>query len=497
MEAIPIGVFWAITVWALFRPTQALIYLFFASMPFGSFAAIPTEMTGGLTLTPTPIVALLLIVRQLGSVRGLTHALDFALRRSGLLLLFLFWLVAGIVTVFMPRFFADAIQIVPVRAGALSDTAPLVPTVQNVSQFVYISISVLTVFAFARMLRVEPMRRHALAALCLGAALTVFTGGLDLASQYLPLQPALELLRTASYALLTDVEILDSKRVVGLMPEASSFGGLTLAFLASLYFFRRAMPAGRLRQRVVPILMLLLILLAWMSTSSAAYVGLGLFGVAAAAEWCWRLVAAGHNPYLRRGLSIEFWLGAVATGTLLLIVIAMPQVLTPIREMFDVMVLQKSRTDSFEERSMWTTVSLHALLATNGLGVGLGGTRASNFAVALASNAGWLGAAFYFLFVLQILLIRRAAPGDAEGHALLSAVRWSYLPPFFTSLMIGTTPDFGLFNAFLYGFATAIAYKERHGAARPAGAREVDNASRHEPVRPVRLVGHRRARVNG
>ena len=77
--------------------------------------------------------------------------------------------------------------------------------------------------------------------------MTVFTGALDLASHYLPLQPVLEVFRTATYALLTDVAILDAKRVVGLMPEASSFGGLALAFLASLYFFRRAMPPGRAR----------------------------------------------------------------------------------------------------------------------------------------------------------------------------------------------------------------------------------------------------------
>ncbi len=493
MEAIPIAVFWSIAVWTLFRKKQALMYLFFASMPFGSFAAVPTEVTGGLTLTPTPIVAILLIARQLGSTRGLTQALDAALKKSGLLLLFLFWLVAAIVTAFMPRFFAGAVEIVPVRAGALADTASLVPTTQNVSQFVYISISVLTVFTFARMLRPAPMRRHALAALTLGAALTAFTGGLDLASQYLPLQPILDLFRTASYALLTDVEILDSKRVVGLMPEASAFGGLALAFLASLYFFRRAMPAGHLRSRVVPVLMALLLLLVWLSTSSAAYLGLGLFAAAAASEWCWRLIASGRNPHLRRGLASEFWLGTTAICVLLLVVIATPHVLTPMRDMFDVMVLQKSSTSSYEERNMWTRVSLNALLATNGLGVGLGGTRASNFAVALASNAGVLGAAFYFMFVLQTLVIRRAPPGDAEGRALLSAVRWSCLPPFFTSLMIGTTPDFGLLNAFLFGFAVAIASKGIQDAARPTGVRQINDASRR---RPYRLVIQRSTRVN-
>jgi hypothetical protein len=457
MEAIPIGLFWSITVWCLFRSKQALLYLLFASMAFGSFAAIPTALAGGLTLTPAPIVAMLLIARELGSLRGLTQALDMALKMSGLLLLFLFWVVAGVATAFMPRFFAGQVLVVPVRYGELADTVMLVPTVQNMSQFLYISVSVLAVFAFARMLHPEPMRRHALVGLCLGATLTVITGLLDFSSQYLPIEPVLELFRTAAYALLTDDAVLDSRRVVGLMPEASAFGGLALSFLAALYFFRRSMPPGRLRDRVVPLLMAMLLLLVYLSTSSAAFLGLGLFVAAAVAEWCWRVLASGRNPYLRRGQSREFFIGATVVGAMLLVVILAPRLLSPVSDMIDATVLQKSNSSSFEERGMWTRVSWEALLATHGLGVGLGGTRASNFAVALASNAGLLGAAFYFLFVLACLVFRRAPKGDAKGQALLSAIRWCYLAPFFASLTIGTTPDFGMFNAFLYGFAVAIA----------------------------------------
>ncbi|CAN5915456.1 hypothetical protein BH11PSE13_BH11PSE13_20650 [soil metagenome] len=479
MELIPVGIFWSITIWALFQKKQTLMYLFFAAMPFGSFAAIPTELTAGLTLTPTPIVALLLVTREIGSARGLTMALNEALKTSGLLLLSLFWLVVGIGTAFMPRFFAGAVEVVPIRAGAsAADTAMLVPTVQNLSQFVYTSISVLTVFTFAILLRSQSMRRHAIGAICVGAALTVFTGFMDFASQYLPLQPVLELFRTASYALLTDVEIQDVKRVVGLMPEASSFGGLTLSFLAALYFFRRGMSNSFLRNRIVPVLMGLLLLLVWLSTSSAAYLGLGLLGVATAAEWGWRLFAAGRNQYLLRGLSSELLLGALGLWTLLLILIAIPQVLSPLLDMFDVMVLQKTNTSSFEERSMWTRVSWDALIKTHGLGVGMGGTRASNFAVAMVSNAGLVGAGLYFLFVLQCLLIRRAPKGDAEGSALLSAVRWSYLPPFFVSLTIGTTADFGVFNAFLYGFAVAISFKRYHDITRPTRKLKITQSNR-------------------
>ena len=64
----------------------------------------------------------------------------------------------------------------------------------------------------------------------------------------------------------------------------------------------------------------------------------------------------------------------------------------------------------------------------------------------------------------------------------LSAIRWSCLPPLFTSLLIATTPDFGLFNAFLYGFAVAA-------VTRPAVLRQRQAAMtpRPGPI-PARLL---------
>ena len=472
MEAVPIAIFWSIALLALLqRKEHALVYLFFASMPFGSFAAIPTVVTGGLTLTPTPIVAMLLIGRRLISPGGVTQALDAALKPSQLLPLFLFWLVAGVTTAFVPRLLAGVIEIVPMRSVGQADTALLGPTPQNISQLVYVSISVLAIFTFAQLLRSEAMKRHAIWALCLGAAITVATGVLDLASQYVPIGPALELFRTATYTLLTDVEVLEAKRLVGLMPEASSYGTLALGFLASLYFFRRAMPPGFVRGWLVPLMIGALLLLTWLSTSSAAYLGLGLFAAAAAGDWCWRLTVSGHLPQLRRDLAAEFWLGVAGVVATVGVLLALPQLLASTQEMLDLMVLQKSASSSYEERTMWTQVSLHALAATQGLGVGLGSTRASNFAVALASNAGLLATGCYLVFLLQNLMLRKPPPQDTQARATLSAIRWSCLPPLFTSLLIATTPDFGLFNAFLYGFAVAVtrplAFRPRRRAGTP------------------------------
>lgn len=106
MEAVPIVVFWCVAVWALFRPKQMLLYILFACLPLGSFAVVPTSWVGGFTLIPATALAVLLIVRQLASRRGLTRALDIALQPSAALLMFIFWAIAGITTLFMPRFFS-------------------------------------------------------------------------------------------------------------------------------------------------------------------------------------------------------------------------------------------------------------------------------------------------------------------------------------------------------------------------------------------------------
>ncbi|WP_399678097.1 hypothetical protein [Xenophilus sp.] len=454
MDLIPIAVFWCLAAWAFVGRSHRLVYLFFGAMSFGSFAVVPPALLAGLTLTPAPIVAVLLIVRHFIGKDELAYALGMATRPSRLAWLFLFWAFACITTLFMPRLFAGEVVVVPLRQDDIG-AGPLAPSLQNLSQLLYLSISVAMVFVFTRMLRTTAMRRHVLAALCLGAAMAVFTGLLDFGTLFLPLEGLLEPFRTATYALLTSIEVVDGKRVVGLMPEASTFGYLTLSFLVALYFLRRAMPAGLLRDRIVPVLLVMLVLLLWLSTSSAAYLGFGVFACAAVAEWGWRAVGARRNPYLHRGLLREFMIGLGVLTTLLLLVVAFPQLLAPVTERIDTWVLQKAASSSFEERNMWTQVAWDAVAATYGLGVGLGGTRASNLLVALASNAGVLATLCYLAFVVQCLGLRRAAPFDVQGQALLVGIRWAYAAPFVSSLVIGTSPDFGLFNAFLYGFAMA------------------------------------------
>ncbi|MER2509528.1 MAG: DUF1553 domain-containing protein, partial [Amaricoccus sp.] len=292
MDIAAILAFWALAAWAFFGPNGGrLIHAFFVSLPFGSFAVLSPGVTGGLTLTPTPMVALLILLRCLVRRGGLDALLTEALARRRMLLLFLFWVVAALITAFMPRVMAGRVDIIPFRGEMLGAT-PLRPTAQNVSQFAYLTISVFVAFAFAVLLRAPGMRQCALRALNLGALATVITGALDFASTWLPLTPLLDPFRTATYALLVTHEVLGAKRVVGLMPEASAFGSLAVGLLAMLWFFRRAIADRRLREVHAPVLMILLAVLVWRSTSTTAYVALGLLGLLAALEWCWRALAA-------------------------------------------------------------------------------------------------------------------------------------------------------------------------------------------------------------
>jgi hypothetical protein len=460
MEAVPIALFWILSITAFLGKSHRLLYLFFCSMPFGSFAVIPPELTAGLTLTPTPIVALMIFAQQCLGRRRMERAISLALTPKHLLLLFIFWIVCVFTTVFMPRLFAAKVMVIPMRLEDSTYGEALYPTSQNISQLAYLTISVAVVFAFAQMLRSSEMRRHAVYALVAGGLTVVVTGFLDYLAQFAPISPLLEPFRTATYALITEAKVQGAKRIVGLMPEASAYGGLALTFLAAIYFFRRSLTSGFFKNLVVPTVLILLVLFIWLSTSSSAYVGFGAFCFVVVLEWLHRATKHGPRNTYRQGLAIEFWIMASIGMCVCAVALFKPSLMDPFVRMVDEMVFQKTSSSSFEERSMWTAVSWQALLDSYGLGVGLGGTRASNGVVSMFSSVGFIGGFLYFAFLFQTFFLR-APTGDALRRVASAATFWSFLPTFVAVVLAGTTPDFGTFNGFLFGMALAVSLPVR------------------------------------
>lgn len=426
-------------------------------MPFGTFAVVSPALTGGLTMLAPPILLMMLIAKTFLSNDGSRRFFSYAFTKEKALFLFAFWVIAIFVTLTMPRFFAGEVLVIPVRSDDISYMVPLEPTTQNFSQLVYLSISVLSVFMFAHWLRSPEMREHALKALCIGGLITVMTGFLDILSQYLPIDFFLEAFRNATYRLHTHTDVFNTRRVVGLMSEASTFGQVCMAFLTMIYFTRIGLKDDFYRDKLSPALIVLLMLMIWLSTSSAGYVGLGIFAVLALCEWVWRLSKSRDNVYFKRGLKVQAWILNGMLFAFLLSVLLYPSIYDPVITMVDNMVFQKTDTDSFEERTMWTAVSWQALLDSYGMGVGVGGTRASNGVVVMLSNVGFVAGACFYLFLLQLFL-KKASKSDSAGEVIISAVKWSFIPSFIIDLLIATTPDFGAMNAFRFGLILAVAF---------------------------------------
>lgn len=454
MTLVPMIGFWVLALWGFAGPgCRRLVTLHLILLPFGSLAVLPVAASGGLALTPAPMLGVLLWLRCAVSRGGLAGMARLAMAPRGMLLLAAYAAVALVATVFLPRIFAGAI-VMPYRGEVLAPM-PLAPSAQNVSQLAYLLTSILVAFAYARVLGRPAERQHALRALVLGGAVAVVTGLLDLATSVLPVAPLLEPFRTASYALHVTHAIMGTKRVVGLMPEAAAYGLLCVGYLSLLYFLRRALPDGWLRRRGVPALLAALLACIALSTSTAAYAALAVLGGAAVAEWGWRSAALKRRAPGRRGLAPEAWAAIGALSGLAAIFVLLPHLLDPAAAILEATVVEKAASASFAERSVWTEVSWRAFLATGGLGLGVGSTRASTSVVGVFAATGVLGGCLYYGFLLRTMT-RRALGGDPEARLLLGGVRWAWVAPFAGSLLTGISADFGPFLAFLFGVGAAV-----------------------------------------
>lgn len=462
LQFLPLLIYWSFALWGLGSRKPVLLVLLFVCFSFGSFTVMPPALTGGLTFLPVTMTALLICFKEFILYRSGLERMAGVISRPGMLL-FLFWLVTLFVTIFIPRLMAGEIIVVPMRgSGILMETALLAPSRQNISQMANITISVFTVFALFQMLQRPGMIAVFLKALFIGGATLVITGSLDLATSYVPgVGFLLEPFRTATYALLTEDTLRDgTRRIVGLMPEASSYGSFCISFMSFIYFLRPGLTDANLQRKALW-LCAGLGLFAGLSTSSAAYVGLGVFSILASVEWLGRALGARRSARAGGRLIRLEALGIFAVLTVVCpLLVIYPALLDPVLTRIDVMVLQKGNTTSYLERNMWTWTSLEALWDSYLIGVGVGSTRASNGFVALFSTTGLLGLLLYYGFVLILLLRKIPEHTPPLARAIITAARLSFWPSFAITFLIGTLADFGAMGALRWavimaGFAMA------------------------------------------
>jgi hypothetical protein len=446
----PAVIFWLLIIWSFTARRGTVLVLLLASMPFASLALLPAGAIG-MSILPQSMFAVVLSLKVFApQLLPVSPKLLAALQLRNLGYLALFLLVAIVATVIMPKLFVGEVVVVPMRQLHGADL--LSPTVQNFTQFGYVTLSVATVFAVTLMADEPSFTKTLQVGVLAGSIVSIATGLIDLAAASTGMESLLQPFRTADYAYLTTDAIAGQKRVVGFTPEASAYGPICVGFAAVILLTRSLFAEGR-QQALAATIGVGLLVMAELSTSSTAYLGLLVLGLAYGFNWTRRA----FSPHVdQSGLLWELLIGLGVIAGVLFVLIARADLFDPLVNMVDEQIFKKPLTSSYYERSFWTKTAWESVSHTYGLGIGLGSTRTSNWFAAIVSNTGVIGAAFMAIFLLQTLA-RRPIHRTVRSSEMLTGLKLSLLPGLAMAAVDSPGPDFGLWMAVTLGGITGIA----------------------------------------
>jgi hypothetical protein len=398
---------------ALWLGLRALLCAFLVAILLGASAVF---ISGPISIPPGQLMLGFVAVGTLYRGEGARRMID-ALKfpQAG------FWLVAfviyGVVSaVFLPRLMAGWTNIIPLgnsQYAISSAPVPLGPVSSNFTQSVYM-VGDLVCFALsAAVASTEDGLRK------LAIALLVYAGGnvvfalLDIVTFNAGAQWLFAPIRNGQYTLHEEETIAGLKRIVGSFTEASAFARSTLGalgFTATLWL------CGRYARWSGP-LAVASFLLVVLSTSSAGLVALA---PALALLYLTLLLHAGIDPRRPFALAVIIIAPLMAIAAVLLVLINEP-VLAVVRNYLDILIFNKTSSDSGVERGTWNATGLRNFVDSYGFGVGLGTPRTSSFLVALIANVGIPGCLLYLAFLTRVVMGRRSEFRTYVGDVKLAA----------------------------------------------------------------------------
>ncbi len=446
-------VFLGLLLLARFLKAPLIIGLL-GSLAFGSTAIVTIASLGGASpLIYTCFGALLLVSvaarKQIWRDLGMVFA-----RIPAAWLVCALGLYATASAIIFPRLFAGQTSaFVPSRMrGGVVLEVPLEPVSANISQTGYLLLSILIFIAFCIMLarsdNLAIVRRGFFTWCILNAAM----GAMDIAGKLVGLGDILEPIRTANYSMLTDVEQAGFSRIAGAYAEASAFGAATLACLAfTLTYWRKT------QSRFAFLLSAVLLVLLVLSTSSTAYAGALILSVPVAASVA-RSLLAGQLKRTDLQLMALTALGIVA---LLSIYLFDPRAFDPFVDLIQTALIDKPLSASGQERAYWNYKSFQSLFDTDGLGVGMGSSRPSSWAIAVLSQLGVIGTMMFasLLLIMTNGLGAAATKARLDERALTSSVRACALAGIVSASLAGGSADPGVI--FFVSLAVIVTCRER------------------------------------
>ncbi|WP_213769818.1 hypothetical protein [Bradyrhizobium sp. dw_78] len=332
-----------------------------------------------------------------------------------------FWLTClvlyGVVSAFIvPRLMAGITPIIPLGTSEYANTGstvPLGPVSSNFTQSVYLTADLICFAITAAIASTQAGFVTITGALLAYAAGNVLFALLDIGTYATGTQWLLDFMRNAQYTLHLDDAVNGLKRIVGSFTEASAFARSTLGALG---FTGTLFLCGRSPMLTGPLAAASLVLVV-LSTSST-----GLAGTAPV------LLILYATALFRSGFHLNrpYRSAAVLCAPLVVIAAVLAILLNDaasesLRNYFDLLIFNKSTSDSGIERDSWNAFALQNFFDSDGLGVGLGTARVSSFPLALLSNVGVPGTIFYLFFAASALAIPRGTPRTFWADVRLAA----------------------------------------------------------------------------
>ncbi|MEM9178112.1 MAG: hypothetical protein AAGA89_00310 [Pseudomonadota bacterium] len=451
VSAIAIGTLFYSRAWTLTVLCVALL--------LQASAAITLHALGGSPVAPGYLMILFLaiavLIRQNGAGRVLqTLTLD---RSEYLLMLFVAWAV--VTSIFMPRIFQGMFEVYPLGQDNL--LGPLrkqmiSPLSSNIAQAVYY-VGDLSVFILvgAMLISMRSLRPAAYAVL-ISAIVNIGLVIVDSVTFATGTDQILDFIRNANYVQRAGDIVLGMKRVTGMFAEASAFSMHALGLFAFTFRLWRggvSLPFTGLAAAGTFIALV-------MSTSSTAFAALAIYLMIVMPRdfsGIDRTLPRGRERVARTSLLFSM---LPALGVLIAIAIALrPDLLDPVNEMINEMLINKLDSDSGVERMNWNMSAIQNFFDSFGLGVGLGTIQTSSFAISLISSTGFLGLLVYIIFLTKVFSTnggRRFQTLPAQEDAQIAAAARSGMIALIiaNSLSGGASP-----GLIFYIFAAMAAYK--------------------------------------
>ncbi|HEX4768313.1 MAG TPA: hypothetical protein VH414_18760 [Lichenihabitans sp.] len=439
MQISVIGVAIVLALFLLGRLVgSTLIVAMMASLAFGSTAIVTLSALGG--ASPLVYVGFSALVCAGAVFEPATrrHALACFQSRWEPWVVVALAVYACASALIMPRLFAGQTNVFVTSRDIGVVEVALTPGNGNLTQTCYFLLGSMTFLAVIGFVGAEGRFSVLRRAFLTWAAVDAAGGLIDIVGKTIGAGDLLAPVRTASYALLTDVEHEGFSRIAGAYSEASAFAIGSLPALAfALTDWRRT--GSRFSGGLAAILLALLVL----STSSTAYAGLTVLGIVLVVQMA-RSLAVGR---VRTKDALILIGGAAAVTVVVGLMVWDPHTLDAATNLFQGTVVDKLQSESGRERSHWNERSLVSFMDTNGIGVGFGSSRASNWLVAVVSQLGLVGSLLQVILLLPLLHAVRA-PQDrapqtqaADLHASLRSCLFACV---LGGVISGGTPDPGL-----------------------------------------------------